>query len=345
MKMLGIEQSRILVVDDQPDNVVLLERILSPSYSLIKGVTDPGQALEAAAEFDPDLILLDLHMPAISGFAILEQLRQPGAGHDLLPVVVLTADSTPEARNRALELGATDYLTKPLDRREVLLRVRNTLQVRRLHLDLQDQNRWLEDRVQERTRALEDANIESLERLALAAEFRDDDTGQHTYRVGELAASIAQELGWDQARVDMLRRAAPLHDLGKIAVPDAVLLKPGKLDVAEFEIIKTHAAKGARILGGSQSSLLQLAESIAISHHERWDGTGYPNRIAGEQIPIVGRVVAVADVYDSLTHERVYKRAWSQADALAEIAGQSGKQFDPGVVSAFLRSAVIRQVA
>jgi putative two-component system response regulator len=340
--MIGVDQARILVVDDQDDNVHLLERILGPTYPNTKGITSPGLALDAVAEFEPDLVLLDLHMPGTSGFDILEQLRQPGTVHALLPVVVLTADSTPEARNRALELGANDYLTKPLDRREVLLRVRNTLQVRMLHLDLQDQNRWLEDRVRERTRALEEANIDSLERLAMAAEFRDDDTGQHTRRVGDLAASIAENLGWDKGRVDMLRRAAPLHDVGKIAVPDAVLLKPARLDESEFEIIKTHCVTGGRLLHGSNSSLLQQAESIAISHHERWDGTGYPNQLCGEQIPIAGRVVAVADVFDSLTHERVYKRAWSRADACAEIGSQAGRQFDPVIVSAFVASAAIR---
>lgn len=345
MNMSGLDQARILVVDDQDDNVHLLERILGPTYVNIRGITAPGLALDAVAEFEPDLVLLDLHMPGTSGFAILEQLRQPGTGHDLLPVVVLTADSTPEARNRALELGANDFLTKPLDRREVLLRVRNTLQVRMLHLDLQDQNRWLEDRVRERTRALEEANIDSLERLALAAEFRDDDTGQHTRRVGDLAAGIAKTLGWENGQVDMLRRAAPLHDVGKIAVPDAVLLKPARLDEAEFEIIKTHCVSGGRLLNGSNSPLLQQAESIAISHHERWDGTGYPNQLAGEQIPIIGRVVAVADVFDSLTHERVYKLAWSREDACAEIRSQAGRQFDPRIVSAFLNSSAIRQVA
>ncbi len=294
MNMIGLDHARILVVDDQDDNVHLLERILGPTYVNIKGITAPGLALAAVAEFEPDLVLLDLHMPGTSGFAILEQLRQPGTGHDLLPVVVLTADSTPEARNRALELGATDYLTKPLDRREVLLRVRNTLQVS---------------------------------------------------RVGELAAGIAESLGWEHGRVDMLRRAAPLHDVGKIAVPDAVLLKPARLNEAEFEVIKTHCVTGGRLLHGSNSRLLQQAESIAVSHHERWDGTGYPHQLAGEQIPIVGRVVAVADVFDSLTHERVYKQAWSREDAGKEIQSQAGRQFDPVIVSAFLNSPVIGRVA
>ena len=345
MISLGLDRARILVVDDQPDNVLLLQRILASRYPNVHGTTEPGTVLDTIKKFKPDLVLLDLHMPGVSGFEILQHLRASDTADELIPVVVLTADSTTEARNRALELGASDFLTKPLDRQEVLLRVRNTLQVRMLHLDLQDQNRSLEARVQERTRALEDASVDSVERLALAAEFRDDVTGQHTRRVGDLAAGIAWALGWDQERVDMLRRAAPLHDLGKIAVPDSVLLKPARLSPQEFEIIKGHAVIGARILGGSNSALLRLAESIAVSHHERWDGAGYPSQVAGEAIPLVGRVVAIADVYDSLTHERVYKRAWTHAEAVAEIQSQSGRQFDPTLVDAFLKLPRINQVA
>ena len=341
----GLERARILVIDDQEDNVLLLERMLVPSYPNFMGIADPTVAIETVTGFAPDIVLLDLHMPRVSGFEVLEQIRLHDGEHDLLPVIVLTADSTTAARNRALELGANDFLTKPLDRHEVLLRVRNALQLRMLQLDLQDQNHTLEARVLERTRALEEANIDSLERLALAAEFRDDDTGQHTRRVGELAARVASALGWDGWQVDMLRRAAPLHDLGKIAVPDSVLLKPARLDDREFEIIKRHTVIGARILGGSKNNLLQMAESIALSHHEHWDGAGYPGGVTGERIPIVGRVVAVADVFDSLTHERVYKRAWSQEDAVTEIRAKSGSQFDPAVVEAFLRSARISQVA
>jgi putative two-component system response regulator len=205
-----------------------------------------------------------------------------------------------------------------------------------LYLQIQSQNQLLEAKVRERTRELEAAQIEIIERLARAAEFRDDNTGQHTERVGQMAALLARELGLPDAQVSLIRRAAPLHDVGKIGIPDSILLKLGKLTAAEFELVKTHTTIGARILSGSRFPLLRLAEEIAFSHHEQWDGRGYAG-LVGDTIPLAGRIVTVADVFDALTQKRPYKAAWPVEEAVAEIARQRGRQFDPQVVDAFLR--------
>jgi putative nucleotidyltransferase with HDIG domain len=248
----------------------------------------------------------------------------------------LTADITPEAKRRALTEGALDFLTKPFDATEVLLRIKNLLQTRLLHLQLREQNEVLDEKVRERTADLEATQVEILERLALAAEYRDDDTGEHTKRVGETTARIAEALDWSQAEVELIRRAAPLHDVGKIAIPDSILLKPGKLTPEEFERMKTHTSLGAQMLSGGEFPLLQLAEQIALTHHERWDGTGYIG-LREESIPMAGRIVTVADVFDALTSERPYKKAWPVSEAIEEIQRQSGHQFDPRIVEVFLK--------
>lgn len=330
-------QARILIVDDEDANIAFLRRTLEPEgYRHIEATTDPRDVVRLYDTFAPDLILLDLRMPCLDGFAVLELLRSRVEEETYLPVVVLTSDGSSEAKHRALAGGATDFLTKPLGPTEVRLRIRNLLETRRLHLALRKHNETLEERVRERTRELEEARLEALERLARAAEFRDDTTGQHTQRVGRLSARLAATLGLELSMVELVRRAAPLHDLGKIGIPDAVLLKAGSLTPAEFELMKTHTTIGASILSGSGVALLQVAEEIALSHHERWDGGGYPLGLRGTEIPLSGRIVAVADVFDSLTHERPYKRHWPRARAIAEIQGQRGAQFDPDVVDAFL---------
>jgi putative two-component system response regulator len=216
------------------------------------------------------------------------------------------------------------------------LRIKTLLETRLLYLQIQSQNHVLEAKVRERTRALEEAQMEIVERLAVAAEFRDDNTGQHTQRVGQMSALLAKQLGMADAQVSLVRRAAPLHDVGKIGVPDKILLKLGTLTEEEFAIVKTHTVIGARILSGGKFPLLRLAEEIAFSHHERWDGSGYAG-LSGTDIPLAGRIVAVADVFDALTQQRPYKPAWSIGEAIAEIERQRGQQFDPGVVDAFLR--------
>jgi putative two-component system response regulator len=233
---------------------------------------------------------------------------------------------------------------------EVLLRIRNLLRTRFLHIEVQHQNHVLEERVRERTRELEEAHhailnhtqdlreaqIETIERLAAAAEYRDDDTGQHVHRVSQNCARIALALNWPDASIDLLRKASPLHDVGKIGIPDHILLKPGKLTSEEWETMKAHTLIGASILSGSRFPLLQMAEEIALTHHEKWDGTGYSPGLCGEAIPVSGRIVAVADVFDALTHERPYKKAWPVNEAIGEIRSQSGRHFDPAVVEAFL---------
>ncbi len=329
--------ARILIVDDQSSNVLLLEGILQEEdYTAYRGITDSRQALPVYLEYQPDLILLDLQMPYLDGFEVMNQLRAhipPGA---FLPILVLTADITPEAKRQALAEGATDFLTKPFDQMEVVLRIKNLLRTRLLHLQLQDQNQLLEQKVRERTAELEETQIEILERLALAAEYRDDDTGEHTKRVGQMSAQIAQALGLPEPEVELIRRASPLHDVGKIAIPDSILLKPGKLTPGEFEIMKSHSTLGAKMLSGGRFPLLQRAEEIALTHHERWDGTGHSG-LKGESIPMAGRIVTVADVFDALTSARPYKEAWPRAEAIEEIQRQSGQQFDTKVVEAFLK--------
>ena len=314
----------------------LLDRVLRRAgFTNIKASTDARQVLPLLNAFQPDVILLDLHMPHIDGFTVLRQLAPRIEDGPYLPILILTADITPESKQRALASGARDFLVKPFDPTEVLLRVENLLETRFLHLELHRQNAVLEERVRMRTRDLEEARLEILERLAVAAEYRDDDTRDHTQRVGQNAMLLAVALGLPEDQAEMLRRAAPLHDLGKIGIPDAILLKPDRLSPAEFELMKNHSTIGAHILSGVRSPLLQLAEEIALTHHERWDGTGYAG-LEGPAIPLGGRIVAVVDAFDALTHERPYKSAWTAEAAAEEIRRNRGSQFDPIIVDAFL---------
>ena len=329
--------ARILVVDDDASNVALLQRLLRLlGYTNIVGTQQPRLVPELFTELDPDVILLDLNMPELDGFQLMSILRSAVSDSVFLPILVLTADVSTEAKQRALEAGAVDFLTKPFDHAEVSLRIRNIIRTRRLHVALQDYNRTLELQVAERTAELDDARIEILERLALAAEYRDDDTGLHTRRVGHSSALIGRVMGLPPEHVQILGRAAPLHDVGKIGIPDSILLKPERLSPEEFEHMKRHTAIGAGILSGSRHELLQMAETIALTHHERWDGYGYLG-LEGEAIPLEGRIVTVADVFDALTHERPYKPPWPVEDAVEEIQRQAGTQFDPVVVTAFLQ--------
>jgi putative two-component system response regulator len=237
--------------------------------------------------------------------------------------------------HEALALGVRDFVTKPFDHEEVRLRVGNLLEMRLLQLQAKASTDLLEDRVRQRTLQLENARLELLKRLAIAAEYRDHESEQHAQRIGHTSSLLASKLRLAAREVYRILHAAPLHDIGKIAIPDAILLKPGRLTPQEFEALKTHPVVGARILGGSRSRLLQVASEIAATHHEHWDGRGYPDGLSGEEIPLSGRIVAVADVFDALTHERPYKPAWSTDQAVAEIIEQSGRQFDPAVVAAF----------
>jgi putative two-component system response regulator len=336
--MIGTDLSdaRVLVVDDEYANVRLLERLLNRwGFVDVVTTTQSSDVMAHYLSLRPDILFLDLQMPDPNGFRLMELLADEIHGPTRLPVLVLTADITPDVRKRALASGARDFLTKPFDPTEVELRLRNLLETRRLQLELQSHNELLEQRVQERTRDLDTARLETLERLALAGEYRDDNTQEHAQRVGRTVARLAAMLGEPPAQVELLRRAAPLHDIGKIGLPDAILLKPGRLGPDEFELMKSHAVIGHQLLSGSGSHVLRLSSEIALTHHERWDGQGYPAGLAGEQIPLAGRITAVADVFDALMHERPYKEAWSLEAALAEIRSGVGRHFDPAVIQVF----------
>ena len=345
----ALQLAKILIVDDEEANVRLLERTLQRwGYTNLVSTTDSRDVLSLFEQHRPDLILLDLMMPHIDGFTVMESVNALLPEGVFLPILVLTADANPQVKRRALSAGAKDFLTKPFDQTELLLRMMNMLETRFLHIELANQNQVLEQKVAERTRELAASQLEILERLAHAAEYRDDDTGQHTNRVGYVAALIAQKMELPPTRVELIRRAAPLHDVGKIGVPDNILLKPGRLTPEEFEIIKPHTTIGAALLSGGHSKMVKLAETIALTHHERWDGNGYPAGLKGEDIPLEGRIVSIADVFDALSHDRPYKKAWPLEECVAEIERNSGRQFDEQVVAAFMElwnSGVLRAAA
>ncbi len=328
---------KIVVIDDEPANVLLLRRVLEQiGFTNVTGFVSAIDGWNHVDANGADLLLLDLQMPVLSGFQILEKLQARGAERTFIPVMVLTADATPNAKRQALSLGANDFLTKPFEAFEVGLRVKNLLRMRSLYTNLNNEKSTLEEKVEERTEAIKKTQLEIVERLGLATEFRDDDTKEHVTRVGELAGKIAAMLGLPAEFVSTIRYSALLHDVGKIGISDTILLKPGKLTDEEYETMKQHTKIGAQILSGSKSEILAMAEEIAITHHERWDGRGYPNRVAGPDIPLSGRIVAVVDVFDALTNERSYKKAWPVQDALEEIEKNAGSQFDPMVVDALL---------
>jgi putative two-component system response regulator len=305
-------------------------------YSHVVLTTRATEAVELCLARPPDLLMLDMRMPGLDGFAVLELLAPVRIGADRFPVLVLTGDAAIETRRHALLAGADDFLLKPFDRLEVVLRVQNMVEKYRLQVALRHDNDRLEVAVAERTRELELARAEILDRLALASEFRDDDTHQHAQRIGRSAGQIATAMNLGVELVDTLARAAPLHDIGKLAISDLILLKPGPLTCDEYETIKTHTTAGAEMLAGSSSEVLRLAEQIALTHHEHWGGGGYPSNLAGDEIPLEGRIVAVADVFDALTHQRPYKPAWPIDRALEEVCRVRGTQFDPDVVEAFM---------
>ncbi|MEP6550737.1 MAG: HD domain-containing phosphohydrolase [Gemmatimonadales bacterium] len=332
-----LREARILIIDDHQANIEALKRILrSAGFVSVNSATDPMVGIALVQTWSPDLLLLDLHMPQLDGFGVLEAIRPQLEGDSHLPVLMLTADSSHETKRQALAGGVKDFLTKPFDAIEAVLRIENLLENRSLYTTVRKQNELLEQRVAERTLELEEAQVEILQRLAAAGEFRDDETGEHTHRVGHLAALLAKGVGLSEAHVDLIRRAAPLHDVGKIGIPDAILLKPGRLTPKERRIMETHVAIGAEMLAGGRSPLVQGAERIARGHHERWDGKGYPDGLAKEHIPIEARIVGVADFLDALTHNRPYRRAWSVAKTVAKIVAGRGTHFDPIVVDAML---------
>lgn len=328
---IDLRGMRILIVDDDDENAELTRSILEDANYRNVSTTRDAEDVPRLCRTDPrpDLLILDLHMPVLDGFGVLSRIQPLLTGSPYLPVIVVTADATREATRRALSLGASDFLTKPVDPAEVLLRTNNLLRGYRLR-------NHLNDLVERATADVEQARLETLACLATAAEFRDDQTGRHTQRVGHTAGLIAERMGFAEASVQLIRSAAPLHDIGKLGIPDSILLKPGSLTVDETEVMRTHVEIGAQILAAGRSPVLSLAGQIALFHHERWDGNGYLRGLAGEEIPIEARITALADDFDALTHVRPYKPAWTLERAVDELQSERAKHFDPDVVDAFM---------
>lgn len=335
-----IKDARILIVEDDENHLLLLKAVLKQQqFANIEAAPDERHVLDVCLSSKPDIVILDWQLPRKSGLEILKEIRAWSGSGTELPVLVLTGDPRKTSRYEALSAGATDFVSKPFDEQELLLRINNLLQLHFLHLEVQDENRRLEQRVYERTQDLMRAQTEFLQRLAAAAELRDDLTGQHTARVGVVSALIAETLGLPENETRTMRQAAPLHDVGKLAVPEVILRKPARLTVEEYNVMKTHTIYGPRLLAGDSDGnfpLLKAAEEIAGTHHERWDGKGYPGGLGGDEIPLTGRIVAVADVYDAFTHQRPYKPAWPRQESIDEIRSEAGRHFDPLVIDAFL---------
>ena len=318
------EKQTILVVDDTPENIDVLNGVLRSEYK-VKAALNGERALKIAfADQKPDMILLDIMMPEMDGYEVCRQLKANPATSGV-PVIFITAKDQEEDEKKGLELGAVDYIRKPINPSIVLARVHT-------HLALYDQNRELERRVKQRTVELDETRLEIIRRLGRAAEFKDNETGLHVIRMSHYTRLLAQAYGGNDAWVELIFNAAPMHDIGKIGIPDKILRKPGKLDAEEWEIMKTHTLMGAEIIGDHPSPLLQLSSTIAVTHHEKWDGTGYPHGLAEEDIALEGRIVAIADVFDALTSHRPYKKEWPVEEALDLIDRESGRHFDPTLV-------------
>ena len=328
--------ARIFIVDDEPANLKLLDKLLTgQGYLQLVLLQDPREVLDRYREARPDLILLDINMPHLDGHQVMAQLK---ALNDPLlpPIVILTAQYGRDHLLKALTLGARDFVGKPFDRIELLMRVRNLLDAQLAHRLVHDQKAALQDMVRVRTEELRGTRLQVVHRLGRAAEYRDNETGLHIVRMSQVSALLARSMGWSEDHCELMLHASPMHDIGKIGIADAILLKPGRLTPPEFEIMKTHASIGADMLAGDESDLLKLAHTIALSHHEKWNGSGYPAGLAGEAIPMAGRIVAVADVFDALTSSRPYKHAWPVQDAVAFVRENSGTHFDPDVVAHFM---------
>ncbi len=335
------ERRKILVADDEEENRILVKAMLAPLRHEITLARDGQEALEKAREDPPDLILLDVMMPGRDGFSVAASLKEDETTRDI-PIVMVTALDDVAHRVKALESGADDFLAKPVECTELTARVQSLLKVKAYNDYMRDYQRSLEAEVDKRTQELatafdrlRTASLDTINRLSAAAEYKDEDTGSHIVRMSLYAATVARHLGLGAETADRILYAAPMHDVGKIGIPDAILLKPDKLDPVEWETMKQHTTIGARILASSDSDFIRTGEQIAFTHHERWDGSGYPQGLAGTDIPIEGRVTAIADVFDALTSRRPYKEAFPVAKSLDIIAAERGTHFDPQVVDAF----------
>jgi putative two-component system response regulator len=340
--------ARVLVVEDEPANRNLLRVMIHSLGHQVEVAGDGAEALDKL-HWRPDLVLLDVEMPGMDGYRVAEKMRE-SADQTELPIIMVTGRSGREDRLRAVEAGANDFISKPVDLTELRIRISSQLALKASRDALARYQEELESQVASRTRELRqaleemtaarararEAELETIYRLALAAEIRDAATALHIRRVSRLSRLIAGQLGLPVDEVDLVGYASALHDVGKIAIPSAILLKPGKLDQEEWEQMKAHTTIGAKLLADSPSELLRCGEVIARSHHERWDGSGYPEGLAGERIPLWGRICAVSDVFDALTSERPYKPAFSNEEAVRILRQDRGSHFDPMLVDVFL---------
>lgn len=319
----------LLIVDDTPQNIDVLRGILKGSYK-VKVATDGEKAIKVAfSKNKPDLILLDIMMPGMDGYEVCRQLKANEETKDI-PIIFVTAKNEVEDESKGFDLGAADYITKPVSPILVKKRVLSQLIV-------SQKKQQLESQVKERTKELEETRLQIIYRLGRAAEFKDNETGMHVLRMSRYSEVLARAVGLDEAQVELILTAAPMHDIGKIGIPDGILLKPAKLSEDEWKVMQTHPAIGAEILGEHSSPILTLASEIAITHHEKWNGKGYPNGLKGDEIPLSGRIVAIADVFDALTTARPYKTAWPVDKAIALLEEEAGEHFDPELVPIFVK--------
>lgn len=335
--------AKILIVDDEELNLKLIEGILKDTGYELYFAKDGKEALEKTYELMPDLILLDIMMPEVDGYKVARKLKQDEETR-IIPIIMITALKDLESKVKAINAGADDFISKPVDPNEVQARVKSLLKVKKYNDLKRNYQAELEDTVRKRTEELKKAHsqlreqvLDTIYRLSRAAEYRDEQTGAHIKRMSHYSAIISKELGLSKKTVEMILLASPMHDVGKIGIPDHILLKPGKLEPNEWEIMKQHTTIGASILSGARSGYLKLSEIIALTHHEWWDGSGYPRGLKGNQIPLVGQIVAVADVFDALTSKRPYKEAFSVEKSLAIVREETGTHLSPKVVDAFFR--------
>lgn len=318
----------VLIVDDTPENIDILRGILKQDYK-IRVASNGEKALKIAqSDLVPDLILLDIMMPDMDGYEVCRQLKSNYSTANI-PVIFVTAKGETEDESLGFDIGAVDYITKPVSPPLVLRRVRT-------HLSLYNEKRLLNEMVKERTKELDQTRLQIIQRLGRAAEYKDNETGMHVIRMSHYSRLLGLANGMSEDEAELLLNAAPMHDVGKIGIPDGILLKPGKLDPREWEVMKTHAQIGADIIGHHRSVLLSLAREIALTHHEKWDGSGYPNGLKGEEISIHARIVAIADTFDALTTIRPYKHAWLVEDAIALLKKEAGAHFDPKLIEKFI---------
>lgn len=326
----------VVIVDDVDINLVLLNRLMDQVGGCrVHCFLKPMDALAFCQTTIPDLLMVDYLMPVLDGISLIRQFRAM-PGREDVPVLMVTASDERNVRVQALEAGANDFLSKPLDRTEFFARTRNMLALRRSQARLANRAQWLQEEVAKATTELRLRDSETIACISRIAEYRDPETGLHTQRMAHYSRLVAQHLGLPAEAQQLLFDAAPLHDVGKVGISDSILLKPGKLDPAEFEIMKTHSRIGYQALVVGRSRLMQMAAIIALSHHEKFDGSGYPGGLAGDMIPLAGRIVAVADVFDALTSARPYKAAWPVERALQLLRDGAGSHFDPVCVDGFL---------